>query len=480
MKPRHTTDDRAKDVLVQVNVPDIATKQLRFRHSGARRILTISSNLLAIFGFEKGNAVIERSMGRNKGIVIERVQDDLVDGTARIKRVYGRIYKHRRNNPFEHLLEVSSQKLIDESFGAGCTRVHVTFSPGRIIVTPLATLSERALANAARADPDSVFAALTSGVDLASMREEGFCVSAILEWRPQEARDKQDLTETGALTALANSGPVHALFNEDVTACCLDRIGEIMADTPVMLFHASPQCDDHSTLKSAALKARDTENGTSSADMILDLLNIIERIAPPIILFENVPGMISSPAYEIASLRLKRWGYRQHEHVGDARDHGGLTSRRRAYVVFSQLDEDLVFDAPSRDPQRDIWSMIAQDLDTCRDVSGSRSLQRGKACGRLRSVKPGARSLPTPIKSQSRMAKDSIVIEPEDGKFLFPTETLLKRFLGIEKVDLSTVSATLASEIIGQSIDRPHHAMVLRAIRDHIARWRRVRTPIRA
>jgi DNA (cytosine-5)-methyltransferase 1 len=461
-------------VLVQANVPDIATKQLRFRKNGERRILTISSNMLALFDFEKGDAVVERSLGPGKGIVIERAYD--LFAADRTKKVYARTYKRRKNNPLEHQIEVSSQRLINSSFPKGCSRVHIRFEKGKVTVTPLATITERALANAEVADCGATFAALTSGVDLSSMRSEGFSVSAILEWRPQEARDKTDLTETGALAALANSGPVHALFNEDVTSCALDHIAEVMNKHPVMLFHSSPQCDDHSPLKAKSLKERDHEDATSSSDMILDLLNIIERTAPPVVLFENVPGMIKSAAYEVACLRLKRWGYKRFEHVGDARDYGGMTSRKRAYVVFTQLDAPLTFEAPFAPRKKDAWAVVERHLANCRDVSHSKSLQDGKACGRLRAVRPGATSLPTPVKSQSRMAKDSIVIEPEEGRFLFPTEDLLKDFLGIGDVDLNAVSATTASEIIGQSIDQPHHTMVLRAIARHVSAWRKIQT----
>jgi DNA (cytosine-5)-methyltransferase 1 len=455
---------------VKVNVPEIATKQLRFRQNAGRRILTISSNLLTLFGFSKGDPVVEKSLGAGKGIVIERVTDLFDQG--RVKRVYARSYPRRKNNPLEHQLEVSSQKLISESFPSDCTRVHVRFEDNRVTVTPLRSVAERALANAEKADPKSVFAALTSGVDLASMRSEGFSISAVLEWRPQEARDKTDLTETGALTALANSGPLHALFNEDITHTVLDEIAKAMEKHPVMMLHACPQCDDLSNVKSRKLKERDIESTASTADMILDLVNLVERLAPPVVVFENVPGMIGSASYEIASLRLRRWGYRQYEHVGDARDYGGLTSRKRAYIVFTQLDADFAFSGPTSPREKDVWSIVEPYLAECRDVSSSKSLQDGKECGRLRPVRPWSTSVPTPLKSQDRMAKDSVVIEPTDGAFLFPTENLLKRFLGIEDVDLSTVSKTLATEIIGQSIDRPHHSVILAAIRDHIAQWR--------
>ena len=458
------------ETLVQVNVPEIASKQLKMRQYDGRRIIRISSNLLTLFDFSKGDAVIERSLGKGKGLVVERAYD-LLD-QPNIKKVYARTYKNRGNNPLEHLLEVRSQKLIDESFPAGCTQVHVTFQTGRVTITPIMTVQERAQVNAMTADPDTVFAALTSGVDLSSMRDEGYKVSAVLEWRPQEARDKTDLTETGALTALANSGPIHALFNEDITCCVLDHIATTMEKHPVMVFHASPQCDDHSNLKGKAQRERDFENATSTADMIIDLLNVIERLAPPVVLLENVPGMVGSAAYEVASLRLRRWGYRRFEHIGDARDYGGLTSRKRAYVVFTQLDADFAFEEPSTSRQKDAWATIEPFLGECRDASHVGSFQKGKECGRLRAIRPGATSLPTPVKSQGRMAKDSVVIEPVEDQFLFPSENLLKHMLGIDDVDLNTVSATLASEIIGQSIDRPHHAMVLRSIRRHIEDWR--------
>lgn len=458
------------ETLVRVNVPEIATKQLQFRQNGARRVLTISSNLLELFDFKKGDAVIERSLGEGKGMIVERAYD-LLD-QPQVKRVYARHYPRRKNNPLEHQIEVSSQRLLNTSFPKDCERVHIRFEHGRVTITPLQSLSERALANASAASPSATFVALTSGVDLASLRAEDFSISAVLEWRPQEARDKTDLTETGVMAALSNSGPIHALFNEDITCAVLDEIQHAMRRHPCMLFHASPQCDDHTPLKGKSLRDRDHDDASSTEDMILDLLNVVERIAPPVIVLENVVGMLNSPAYYIASLRLKRWGYTRFEHAGDARDYGGLTSRRRAYVVFSLLDAPFAFEEPSGDRTRDAWSVVSSDLNECRDVTSSKSLQDGKACGRLRSITPVSKSIPTPVKSQGRMAKDSIVIEPRDGTFLWPTETHLKRFLGIEDVDLNAVSSTIATEIIGQSIDRPHHASVLRSIKAHIDAYR--------
>lgn len=458
-----------QDILVRVNVPEVATKQIAFRHKAGKRILTVSSNLLSLFGFEKGDNVIEKSLGQGKGMTVERIEDLFTAGPS--KKVYGRTYKQRRNNPFEHLIEVSSQRLIDEAFPEGCNRVHVKFEQGRVTITPIMTIADKAKRNALHAEPLSVFAALTSGVDLHGLQKSGFSISAVLEWRPQEARDKTDLTETGAMTALANAGPLYALFNEDITSCVLDSIAEVMSKRPPMILHASPQCDDLSNLKAQVFKDRDHESGASSADMILDLLGLIERLAIPVVVFENVPGMLKSAGYEIASLRLRRWGYRCFEHVGDARDFGGLTSRKRAYVVFSLLEAPFAFEDPASSRNIDPWAVVKPFLDDCRDVSHSKSLNDGKACGRLRAVTPQSKNLPTPVKSIARMAKDSLVLEPEPDKFLFPNEALLKHLLGIDEVDLSAVSATIATEIIGQSIDANHHAMIMRCVKRHIEDW---------
>ena len=136
----------SSSVQVQVNVPEIATKQLKFRQVGQRRILTISTNFLNIFGFNKGDSVVEKVIASGKGLVIERVRE--LEFESRTKKVYGRSYPRRKNNPFETLLEVSSQKLIADAFPDGVSQVHVLFEKDRVTVTPITSVAERAQANA--------------------------------------------------------------------------------------------------------------------------------------------------------------------------------------------------------------------------------------------------------------------------------------------------------------------------------------------
>ena len=182
-----------KNITVKVNVPESATKQLKMKSSGGRRKITVSSNWLTLFDFPTGARVTERSLGAGKGMVVERVYDDMFEAT-RTNRVYERRYTRRVNNPLEAQLEVASQKLIDESFG-DAQHVHVAFKKGRVTLTPIITVSERAQANATTG-PIKVFGVCTSGVDLFSMQARGWHVCGVLDWRPPEARDFQRRRES--------------------------------------------------------------------------------------------------------------------------------------------------------------------------------------------------------------------------------------------------------------------------------------------
>lgn len=451
------------------NTPDLMTKSLSFKKmNGGKRKLVVSTNWLTLIGFEAGAPNVEKSLGPNQGIVIERVRD-LFDGNDRVKKVYTRSYKQRRNNPIETLLDISSQKLLDESFPASCSRVHITFTKDKVEIRPLTTHQERALENARKADdPLSVMAACTSGVDLHSMQKHGHSIHSIIEYRPAELRDKKDLTETGALNAVANIEGIKAVYNEDINTINLDRIAAAVNESPFTTFVISPVCDDFSTVKAKSLKDRSLEDLSSGIDMGYDLLRIVERLAPPTILIENVSGWVKSDMYRIISLRLRRWGYQEHCIVADARDYDGLTSRKRAYSFFTALPSPFNWEKPSERRTTPIWSIIEEHLPELRDVTHSKSLNDGIACGRLRTITPESCHSPTFLKSQLRMAKDSCVIRVDD-RLYWPSEALTKRLMGIdESFTLENCSTTIASEIIGQSVDMGLHDMVVRSVKRHL------------
>lgn len=455
--------------ILSFNCPDKMTKRLAFqKKADNKRRLTISTNWLPLVGFEAEAPNVERSLGKGKGIVIERVRDLLSLGAEKVKKVYTRSYKSRKNNPIETQLQVSSQKLLDEAFPAECTHVHITFTMDRVVIRPLTSHQQRAIEHAKKAeDPYSVFAACTSGVDLYSMEKQGCSIQSVIEYRPFESRDKKDLTETGALNAVANS-KIQNVYNEDIMSIDVRQLAADVSESPFTTFVISPQCDDFSNVKAKSLKDRSLEDLSSTIDMGYDLLRIVEALAPPTILIENVSGWVNSDMYRTISLRLRRWGYQEHCIVADARDFGGLTSRKRAYSFFTALPAAFSWEEATDRRTKPIWNIIEEYLPECRDVTHSKSLQDGIKCGRLRTITPESCHSPTILKSQLRMAKDSMCIAVDD-RLYWPTEALMKRLMGIgEDFNLDNCSSTIASEIIGQSVDLGLHDSVVRSVMRHL------------
>jgi len=454
--------------VLKFNIPEQMTKQLAFKlTSDGKRKLVVSTNWLTLMGFEAGSLNVEISQGTGKGINIERVRD--VTEQQKVKKVYTRTYKHRRNNPIETLLDISGQQIINDSFPQDCMHVHITFTPDLVEIRPLTDHQQKAVANAKKAeDPLSVFAACTSGVDLHSMQDNGFSVHSIIEYRPRESRDKRDLSETGALCAVANVANLKAVYNENINTIDMTQIAQRVADSPFTNLSFSLQCDDFSNVKSKSLKDRSQDDLSSTVDMTYDALRIIEALAPPTVVFENVPGWMNSEIYQLLSIRLRRWGYEEYKLVADARDYEGLTSRKRAYSFFTALPAPFSWKAAQQRQETPIWDIIEQHLPQCRDVTHSKSLNDGIACGRLRIITRESCHSPTILKSQLRMAKDSVAII-DNNKIYWPTEALMRRLMTIgESFSLENCSTTIASEIIGQSVDVKLHDMVVRSIKRHL------------
>lgn len=236
-----------------INRPELVTKQLKVGQTpaGGRRI-RISSNFLDMMGFAPG---IRTSMVPMKGSGL-RISSTLEGKT----KIYQRSYSSRKNNPFESLIDIQNQNLIEEAIPAYAERVHIQMMPGDILIRPLAneSFSIRKKISQAR-DPFQSFAALTAGVDIHSMFKAGFSINSILEYRPQEARDKTDLTETGALNAIANCN-VKNLFNEDITKINWDYVqSRLQEEEPISFLHISIQCDDHSVAKFSKAKKESIE-----------------------------------------------------------------------------------------------------------------------------------------------------------------------------------------------------------------------------
>lgn len=446
-------------VLGRAFVPEVVTKDLAVGHRGDRRRVVLSSNFLRMFGFEPG---VRHSVEPLPGLGGLRLACD----PAGSQQVYERSYASRRNNPFEAQVHLENQALLDAGLPGYTERVHFELRQGEVLIRPLANRTFGIRRKMANVRDLAAFVAMTSGVDVRCLADCGFRIDSVLEYRPREKRDQADLTETGALNVLANARP-RVLINEDISKLDMATVERLMADgPPVSVLHLSLQCDDFSTLKSAKAKAAAVESLETSADLVYDGLRLIETVRPAVVMVEQVAGFATSPEGRLLAVKLGKWGYHVSGAVLDARDHGGLTSRARYYLVASVWPG---FEMPAATPrQGGVWPVVESYLAGCRDVSHTKAVADGVATGRIRLITPESAHAPTVTKSQARQTKDSVYVKV-GGRYYLPSQALLARLNGLPAdFSLDLVNSEVAAEIVGQSVDVPMHEAVARAVRQHI------------
>lgn len=451
---------------LKINIPKTATKQLKLQNCNAGKKLVVSTNWLPLFGFEANARVKEELIGIGKGIKVSLLEANDTQG----KKVYTREYKSRKNNPIETMLDMRSQTLINQAFPEDTQTVHIQFTYGEILITPVSNRKATAIKQFKKSN-NECFLACSSGVDALSMVKKGFKIETLLEYRPNEKRDKNDMTETGAINALANVEVKH-LINEDIMNLDLEKIFKLCSKSNYINATLSLQCNDFSNSKAEKLKQLSLEDGSSSIDMVIDAINIISKFNFPTVLIENVPNFFTSDAGKILALRLNRLGYRTYCDKFDARDYGGLTSRVRGYLFATMLPSEFEMPKPTKRNKIPIWEMLNFDerisTGELRDVTHTSSLQEGLRTGRARLIKRDSLFSPSVLKSQNRQAKDSLFIyDDASDRYYFTSNKLLSELMGI-KMNFDAVGGTLESEIIGQSIETPLHEALLDSINKHL------------
>ena len=199
--------------ILDINIPSAATKKLKIQTTTTGRKLVVSTNWLPLFGFEANSLVTETVIGKDKGMVVSLAFPDSVEKT---KKVYSREYKSRKNNILETQLDIRSQSKLNLAFGEAST-VHITFEYGKITIRPIEDRHAKRIAKAKNSkELFSAFVACSSGVDAASLHSNGFRIDSVLEFRPNEKRDKRSMEETGMLAFLENIPVQGTAFNEDI------------------------------------------------------------------------------------------------------------------------------------------------------------------------------------------------------------------------------------------------------------------------
>lgn len=417
-----------------------------------------------MFGFTRGLRFDREALPGGRGF-------NLFPERSGVQQVHERRY-HRGAGRRETQIELSSADFLGSALPGWAERLHITLSHGRLEARPVPnhTFSIRKSFRDA-ADPMTAFMALSAG-DSHCLESLGFRIAGHLEWRPPEARDiasGRDLTESGVLTALANSSPA-AVFNEDIrTVDWLRLRAQLNEQQPIACLHLSLACDCYSALKGKKARAASLEDLTTTRDLFYDALRAVETLRPVTVLVEQVPGFGASAECEMLTTRLRRWGYHVSAKVFDPVLFGAMSSRSRFYLVAS-IFPGFAWPEPTGKNTTPVLDLIANDLPSCRDVSHCKAVHDGIAVGRARHLKPGALVAPTIFKSQNRQPKDACYIALEDGRFLLPSRTVLQKLCDIPpSFTTAHCGEELATEAIGQSISFSMHHAIAKALKDHLS-----------
>lgn len=449
-------------ILARAFIPEIATKELAIARKANGRNIVLSSNFLRMFGFEPG---VRHSVtpidGAMAGLALE------CSPTGK-QKVYERHYSSRRNNAFETQIHIQDQSVIDRAIPGYTERVHFEIRHGRILVRPLRneTFSIRQKLFESK-DHLNAFVAMTGGIDVRCLMDCGFTIDSVLEYRPPEKRDNNDLSETGLLNVLANSAP-RLVMNEDISKVDMRMVDRLVNEGPVIsLLHISLQCDDFSNAKAKSLKQTHLEDLSTSSDLIYDALRLVETVRPATIIVENVEAFRTAPEGRLLTTKLRKWGYHVSDSVCNAPDFGGLTKRKRYYMVASVWPG---FEMPesAQGKNEPLWDVVSRHLQDCRDVTHTNSVHEGIKTNRIRLITKDSLLAPTILKSQDRQTKDSVYINIDDRYYL-PSLDLLAELNGIPAdFNFNSIGRSIQSEVIGQSIEVPLHAAIAEAVKDHI------------
>jgi len=464
--------------LFKVNIPEVATKMLKFRKANNKKIMTLSSNWLPLFGFHGDARVVEEMIAPGKGYTIRLATDD----DDKTKKVYLREYTSRSANPLkketkrvEQLIETAGQKIIRESMG-DASHTHITFRHGEITFIPVANAEYKLIQNLSANDKINTLVAMTGGVDCAVLEKSDFSVKAILEYRPEERRDSTDYTELTSLSALASCAP-KAIFNEDIYTLDMNKITEVMRGTPITVAHVSLQCDDFvQGVKSKTAKQNSLDDLSSTIDMFVPTLNLLSAIKPPVLVVENVPGFMgtkeqSNPINDVFCLQLRRRGYKVHQQVFNAKDYGGYTTRKRMYMVATTLGTEFSFPEPTGERPFRVWDeVIIPNMKELmeRDITDGKVTQDALTSGRAAIISKDKPFSPTMMKAQGQSTKDSIMVEIE-GRYYRPTTQVLKQLNSLpDSFDAEWMPIDKAAQIIGQSICCKLHSAIMESVSSHI------------
>lgn len=263
---------------------------------------------------------------------------------------------------------------------------------------------------------------------------------------------------------------------------------DLEALTPVDCIQVSLPCTGHSLSGKSKRKISCAEDHPTDALAVFGLLRILEAVQPSIVISENVPQAMDSASYAIVRAYLLAQGYDITERVLNGSDAGTVENRERWWfaAISSGLNTaDFDLDALAPEPQKyaslgELMEPVADDDQAWKDFAYLEAkAKRDKAAGKgfaRQLVDADSTRIGTVGRGYAKVRSTEPHIVRADGKQRLLTPVEHARAKGIPEQLVTDVSATMAHEILGQSILFGHALSIGRAL-GHLLMGRAGRSP---
>lgn len=377
-------------------------------------------------------------------------------------RVVSRKLKGERELP---VIDINSGELL--SVFDGIEAVRVVVQVGRIYILPLATeiaVKERLRRLKAKLDSGLPILigslshgggvlshAIHAGLNEAGVRAKLAFANEIRGELLEQASEMNDAWDGETLPLAA---PMQELAFDTWAMNQLPKVEVLEAGLP---------CSGASVAGRAKRGLEHPEAHPDVGHLVVSFLVIIAKVQPAVIILENVKQYLTSASMCILRNQLRDFGYDLHEEVLQAAEWNALEHRERLCMVA--VTRGLAFDytglvKPDRRERRiaEILDPVPEDATCWSRMEGLKAKQeRDKAAGKgfaMQIVTPFDTKCPTITKGYAKVrSTDPKLQHPSNPDLLRQfTPTEHARIKGIPERIVSGLSATIAHELLGQSI----------------------------
>lgn len=248
--------------------------------------------------------------------------------------------------------------------------------------------------------------------------------------------------------------------------------------TPVDLVNVSLPCTGHSPAGKAKRGLNQAEDHPTDALAVYGLLRILEAVNPSVVVSENVVQARESASYALVRAYLAAQGYSISEAILDGDDAGSIENRSRWWLCaisnglaegfdMAQLPAqprlhatlgDVLEPVESDDPRWRSYDYLAEKA--VRDAANGKGFKR-------QLVTPDATQVGTVGRHYCKARSTEPFLVREDGLQRLFTPVEHARIKGIPEQLVDGASATLAHEVLGQSILYGHAKAIGEGLAEH-------------